>query len=72
MTEYAPHRFSVGQELTHSGKTPTCCRVIAQITSPNGPEYRITDGSSETVVAERELTYRMEPPGGARPRSVFH
>jgi len=64
MTEYATHRFSVGQDVTQSGKTPTCCRVIAQINSSDGPAYRIKYGSSEAVVTERELTYRTEAPSG--------
>jgi hypothetical protein len=72
MTDYATHRFSVGQEVTQSGETPRRCRVVAQITGCDGPEYRIKSGTSEAVVAERELTYRTEPPSGTRRASVVH
>ena len=48
--------------------------VMAQIDGPNGPEYRLRSGTSETVASERELTYRTEPGplGAARPSIVVH
>jgi hypothetical protein len=70
MTDYATHRFSVGQQVTRSGETPTPCAVIAQIDGPDGPEYRIKSGRSETVVGERELTYSTGPASAARPASA--
>jgi len=66
MTEYATHRFSVGQEVTKSGETRMCCRVIALVMSSDGPEYKIKHENSEVIVAERELTYRAQPRSGAR------
>lgn len=74
MTDYATHRFSVGQEVTRFGEKSTACEVIAQMDGSNGPEYRVRSGMSETVVGERELTYRTEPGplAGARPAFVLH
>ncbi len=72
MTIYATHRFSVGQEVTRFGETPISCQVIAQIAGSNGPEYRIRFGTSEAVVAERELTYRTEPQSETRRAFVVH
>ena len=59
MTEYATHRFSVGQHVAGSGNSPGACEVIALIAGRDGPEYRILalDGSGEAVVPERDLTY---------------
>jgi hypothetical protein len=59
LTIHATHRFSVEQQVTCLGKFPSTCKVIAQITGPDGAEYEIelSDGI-HTVVAERELTYR--------------
>jgi len=60
MTEYATHRFSVGQHVTGSGRSPGSFEVTALIADRNGPEYRIRSlegGGLEAVVPERELTY---------------
>jgi len=59
MTQYATHRFSVGQQVARSGSSPGPCEVTAKIAGPDGAEYRVRtlDGGSEAVVAERELTY---------------
>jgi len=59
MTEYATHRFNVGQQVARSGNSPGLCEVTAKIAGPDGPEYRIRslDGGLEAVVAERDLTY---------------
>jgi len=69
MTVYATHRFSVGQQVMRSDKA---FEVMAQIDGPNGPEYRLRSGTSETVASERELTYRTKPGrfGAARPSIV--
>jgi len=58
MTEYATHRFSVGQHVTGSGRSPGSYEVTA-LADRNGPEYRIRslEGGLEAVVPERELTY---------------
>ena len=58
MTDYATHRFSVGQQVVRSGDTIKSCEVVGLIEGPNGPEYRLRSGSSETIVGERELAYR--------------
>jgi len=59
MTQYATHRFSVGQQVARTGNSPGLCEVTAKIAGPDGPEYRVRplDGGLEAVVAERELTY---------------
>jgi len=59
MTEYATHRFSVGQHVARSGRSPGSYEVTALIADRNGPEYRIRslEGGLEAVVPERELTY---------------
>ncbi len=57
MTDYATHRFSVGQQVVPSGDTLRVCKVVGLIESPDGPEYRLRSGSSEIVVEERELAY---------------
>ena len=67
MTDYATHRFSVGQQVTRSGEAPTPCEVLAQIDGSDGPEYRIKSGSSEMVVGERELAYSTRPVSPTRP-----
>ena len=72
MTDYATHRFSVGQEVTWSGETLTSSEVLAQIRGSKGPEYKIRSASSERVVAECELTYRTEPASGTRRAFVVH
>jgi hypothetical protein len=61
MTQYATHRFNVGQQVTRIGNSPGSCEVTAKIAGPDGPEYRVRflDGSSQAVVAERELTYSL-------------
>ena len=57
MTDYATHRFSVGQQVVRSGDTPRSWDVIGLIAGPAGPEYRLRAGNSETIVGERELAY---------------
>ena len=59
MTQYATHRFNVGQQVAHSGNSPGSCEVTAKNDGPDGPEYRVRslDGGAQAVVAERELTY---------------
>ena len=59
MTEYATHRFSVGQPGACPGTSPGPCTVTAQVAGPDGPEYRVRflDSGLEAVVAERELIY---------------
>ena len=59
MTQYATHRFNVGQQVARSGNSPGLCEVTAKIAGPDGPEYRIRflDDGLEAVVPERELTY---------------
>ena len=59
MTEYATHRFNVGQHVARSGNSPGLCEVTAKIAGPDGPEYRVRslDGGLEAVVPERDLTY---------------
>jgi hypothetical protein len=71
MTDYATHRFSVGQQVMRSGET---VEVTAQIEGLQGPEYRIASRNSEAVVGERELTYRTgpAPSAGERPAFVVH
>jgi hypothetical protein len=66
MTEYATHRFSVGQQVVLSGDTLNACEVVGLISGPDGPEYRLRSGSSETVVGERELAYSTTATSGAR------
>jgi len=72
MTEYATHRFSVGQQVTRTGERVTSCEVVSQIQGSSGPEYRIRSGTSEMVVGECELTYETEPASGTRPAFVVH
>jgi hypothetical protein len=59
MTQYATHRFSVGQQVARTGNSPGPCEVKAQIAGRDGPEYRVRslDGGFEAVVEERELIY---------------
>ena len=59
MTEYATHRFSVGQHVAGLGKNPSAYEVTALIAGRDGPEYRIRslEGRFEAVVPERDLTY---------------
>ena len=61
MTEYATHRFSVGQPVACPGTSPGPCTVTAQVAGSDGPEYRVRflDSGLEAVVAERELTYAL-------------
>ena len=72
MTDYATHRFSVGQEDRHSGQDPTFGRVVAQLAGVDGPEYRVSFGPAEIIVRERELTYRTGVTTPARPTIVVH
>jgi hypothetical protein len=60
MTLYATHRFSVGLWVSCPSKALSSCKVLAQITGRDGPEYEIAsfDGHLRKVVAESELTYR--------------
>ena len=59
MTQYATHRFNVGQQVACPGHSPGSCEITAKIAGSDGPEYRVRslDGGLEAVVAERELTY---------------
>jgi len=59
MTQYATHRFSVGQQVACSAQSPSSCTVTAQVAGPDGPEYRVRflDSGLEAVMAERELIY---------------
>ena len=57
MTDYATHRFSVGQQVLRTGETATSYEVIAHNSGSHGPEYRIRSGGSEIVVGESELSY---------------
>jgi len=59
MTQYATHRFNIGQQVARSGNSPGLCEVTAKIAGPDGPEYRVRslDSRLEAVVAERDLTY---------------
>ena len=61
MTQYATHRFNVGQQVAHTGNSSGSCEVTAKIAGPDGPEYRVrfSDGSVQAGVAERELTYAL-------------
>jgi hypothetical protein len=72
MTDYATHRFSVGQQVTHSGQPPTSGQVIAQLAGADGPEYRVRFGPSEIVVHERELTYGTDVTSHVRSTIVAH
>jgi hypothetical protein len=72
MTDYATHRFSVGQQVTHSSEPPIFGQVVAQLAGADGPEYRVRFGRSEIVVHERELTYRTDVTSPARPTIVVH
>ena len=72
MTDYATHRFSVGQQVTHSGETPRFGQVVAQLAGADGPEYRVRFGHLEVVVHERELTYATDVTRHARPKIVVH
>ena len=66
MTDYATHRFSVGQQVVPSGDTLKPCEVVGLISGPDGPEYRLRSGSSETIVGERELAYTTAATNVAR------
>ena len=74
MTDYATHRFSVGQQVIRLGETSRSLEVVAQIVGSEGPQYRVRSGSSETVVGERELAYQTGPGprSGARQAFVLH
>jgi hypothetical protein len=72
MTDYATHRFSVGQQVTHSREPPTFGQVVAQLAGADGPEYRVRFGRSEIVVPERELTYGTDLTSHTRPKNVVH
>ena len=65
MTQYATHRFSVGQQVARSGQNPGSCEVTALLAGRNGPEYRIRslDGGFRAVVEERELSYTRASAG---------
>jgi hypothetical protein len=67
MTDYATHRFSVGQQVIRTGETAKSYEVIAQVSGAHGPEYRIRSGASEIVVGESELAYPTTPPSRTRP-----
>ena len=66
MTDYATHRFSVGQQVIRTGETAKSYEVIAQVSGSHGPEYRIRSGGSEIVVGENELTYPTTPASATR------
>jgi hypothetical protein len=66
MTDYATHRFSVGQQVVQSGDTLESCEVVGLIEGPDGPEYRLRSGSSEIIVGERELAYTTPATNAAR------
>jgi hypothetical protein len=66
MTDYATHRFSVGQQVVRSGDTPKSFEVVGLVAGPNGPEYRLKSGSLETTVGERELAYTTATTNVAR------
>jgi len=72
MTQYATHRFNIGQQVARSGNSPGPCEVTAKIAGPDGPEYRVRslDGGLEAVVAERELTYSRASASTAPPSSL--
>ena len=59
MTQYATHRFNVGQQVTRPGNSPASYEGTAKIAGPDGPECRVRffDGSVQAGVAERDLTY---------------
>jgi hypothetical protein len=65
MTDYATHRFSVGQQVVQSGDTLNS-EVVGLIAGPDGPEYRLRSGSSESIVGERELAYTTPAINAAR------
>ena len=69
MAIYATHRFSIGQQVTHSADPARSCEVVAQMGEADAPEYRIRslDGSFEAQVPERELTYTT---GSTSPRQI--
>jgi hypothetical protein len=66
MTDYATLRCSVGQQVVPSGNTLKSCEVVGLIAGPDGPEYRIRSGNSETIVGERELAYTTAATNAAR------
>ena len=66
MTDYATHRFSVGQQVVRSEDTVKSSEIVGLIAGPDGPEYRLRSGSSETVVAERDLVYTTAATNVAR------
>ena len=66
MTDYATHRFSVGQQVVPSGNRLKACEVVGLIAGPDGPEYRLRSGSSEIIVGERELAYTTAATNVAR------
>ena len=66
MTDYATHRFSVGQQVVQSGDTLKSSEVVGLIAGPDRPEYRLRSGSSEAIVGERELAYTTPAINAAR------
>ena len=57
MTDYATHRFSVGQQVVRYGDTLRSDEIVGLIAGTDEPEYRLRSGSSETIVGEHELAY---------------
>jgi len=72
MTDYATHRFSVGQQVTQTTEPPRSGQIVAQLAGADGPEYRVRSGRSETVVHERNLTYGTDATNHARPTIFVH
>jgi hypothetical protein len=68
MTEYATHRFSVGQQVKRSGDALGSFDVVALVAGAQGPEYKLKSGNTESVVGERELTYATAATKGANSR----
>jgi len=66
MTDYATHRFNVGQQVVRSRDTTKSWNVTGLIAGAAGPEYRLRAGSSETIVGERELAYTTAATNVAR------
>jgi len=66
MTDYATHRFSVGQQVVRSGDTLNYGEVVGLIAVTDEPGYRLRSGSSETIVGERELAYTTAATNAAR------
>jgi hypothetical protein len=66
MTDYATHRFSVGQQVVRSGDTLKYSEVVGLIAGTDEPAYRLRSGSSETIVGERKLAYTTAATNAAR------